>query len=641
MAGKVVGLSNNLWALPLLVALTASAVYLNTLPGPFMGDDVTEIQEDPRVQSFAGIPALFFSEFTGLDSAGAYLYRPLVAAVTSVLWNLGGGGGAIFHAWNTLVHAACCALVFWIALDLGAGRPAAVISGLIFGVHPIHTEAVARLSGHAETMAAAFLLAAWLAHRRGRPPMAACFLALALLSKETAVIFPALALANDLIVPSRTGRTPAWAQRPRWVALGLYAAVVAAYMGVRWVVLGRLLGGAGQAELRDFINPLIGAPPLTRVLTSIKVLGVALQKSVFPATLCIDYGYNQLPVATGSLDPGVIQTLLILMTASAVAWAVPAMRNWMALGLAVFLVTFLPTSNLLFPGVAIFAERNLYLPVLGIVLLAALVLGRGGWGWGAAALIIVLMGAKTIARNQEYLSPIALSRAAAASCPNSAWVQHGLGVALRDSGDAAGAEAAQRRALSIAPNLSGARSELGLLLMWRGRDAEAEEELREALRLRPGLWEARSNLALVYARTGRLDEGLRQYEEILKVRPDLIEVEGNYGALLIEAGRLSDARATFEKLSAREPASPVGPNGLGGLAAHEGRWDEATRWFGEAARRDPLSTNAVYNHALALTNLGRVAEARAELERAASNGVTSDAMTRLRARLQAAAKSSP
>ena len=642
MAGKLVGgLWDKTWVLSLLVALAGGAAYFNTLSGPFLGDDVVEIQENPRVHSLAGIPALFLSEFTGSDAAGAYLYRPLAATVTTLNWNLGGGSSAIFHAWNILIHATCSGLVFLLALDLGAGRPAALLGGLMFGVHPIHTEAVAWISGHSEMMTAAFVLSAWLAHRSGRPPVAACLLALALLSKESAVVFPAVVLASDLIFPGRSGQAPARGRRRRWAALAAYAGVVAVYMGLRWMVLGRLLGGAGQAELRDLINPLIGASPITRVLTSIKVVGVALQQSLFPATLCFDYGYNQLPVAVGPLDAGIIRTVLMLLTASALAWVFPALRAWTALGFALFLLTFLPASNLLFPGVAIFAERNLYLPVLGIVLVAALLLGRGQWGWGAGALLIALMGAKTITRNQEYLSPMALSRAAVAACPNSAWVHHSMGVALRDSGDNVGAEAAQRRAASIAPQLPGAHSELGLLLMFRGRDAEAEQELREAVRLRPEQWEARSNLALVYARTGRLGEGLREYSVILEHQPNLIEVEGNYAALLIEAGRVADARAIFEKLSAREPASAVGPNGLGGLASREGRWDEAARWFGEAVRRDPNSANAIYNHALALTTLGRVVEARVELERAAASGLANEAMMRLLARLRAAPAATP
>ena len=43
---------------------------------------------------------------------------------------------------------------------------AAVISGLLFAVHPVHTEAVAGVVGRAEVLSAVFFFAALLSYRR-------------------------------------------------------------------------------------------------------------------------------------------------------------------------------------------------------------------------------------------------------------------------------------------------------------------------------------------------------------------------------------------------------------------------------------------------------------------------------------------
>ncbi|HET6373802.1 MAG TPA: hypothetical protein VFG76_10865, partial [Candidatus Polarisedimenticolia bacterium] len=168
-------------------------LYINTLHGPFMGDDAVEIQQNPGVHRLSGIPHQLVSGFTGAGTGGNYLYRPLTSIMSTVLWVLGGGRPEAFHLWNILIHSLCAGLVVVLLARLGAEAPAALIAGAFFAAHPIHTEAVARLSGHAETMACALVLIAWIAHLRARWLLAAGAFGVGLLAKESAIVFPALA----------------------------------------------------------------------------------------------------------------------------------------------------------------------------------------------------------------------------------------------------------------------------------------------------------------------------------------------------------------------------------------------------------------------------------------------------------------
>jgi len=70
------------------------------------------------------------------------------------------------------------------------------LTAFIFGVHPIHHEVVAWVSGSTESLFATFFLAAFLAYLYSRKQrqlflmICSCgFFGLALLSKETAIIF--------------------------------------------------------------------------------------------------------------------------------------------------------------------------------------------------------------------------------------------------------------------------------------------------------------------------------------------------------------------------------------------------------------------------------------------------------------------
>src|SRR5204862_268891 len=73
------------------------------------------------------------------------------------------------------------------------GERAALAAGLLFAVHPVHVEAVANIVGRAEVMAGLFaILAVYAALAHDRLWWSAAALAAGLLSKENAVVAPAL-----------------------------------------------------------------------------------------------------------------------------------------------------------------------------------------------------------------------------------------------------------------------------------------------------------------------------------------------------------------------------------------------------------------------------------------------------------------
>ena len=124
---------------------------------------------------------------------------------------------------NVLWHVAATLLVFALAAELLAPA-AALAAALVFAVHPVHVEAVANSVGRLELMTAVWVLAALLAHRRGSR-LAPAFYALALLSKENAVVFLALAVASDRLLSTKWRET---LRERRWLYAS-YAGVTVAY----------------------------------------------------------------------------------------------------------------------------------------------------------------------------------------------------------------------------------------------------------------------------------------------------------------------------------------------------------------------------------------------------------------------------
>src|SRR5262249_40376921 len=95
-------------------------------------------------------------------------------------------------------------LVFSICESLVGPGIVPFVAMVFYVVHPAHTEAVTTIVGRSELFAACFFLAAWLLFRRGRTVWASLAFFLALLSKENAIVLPAILILDFFASPSGT-----------------------------------------------------------------------------------------------------------------------------------------------------------------------------------------------------------------------------------------------------------------------------------------------------------------------------------------------------------------------------------------------------------------------------------------------------
>ena len=186
-------------------------VYGNSLVNGFVHDDKPVVAENRLIRDPGNLGRIFASGYwTTREAPVAELYRPLVVASFALNHRIGGPGPFGFHLVNLLLHAWVSWLVFRLGKDLAGSRAAAWAAGLLFAIHPVHTEAVAPVVGRSELLAAGFALWALLLHRRagtaGAPRLrllfaaGACYFASAL-SKENALVLPAILLLADLAFP--------------------------------------------------------------------------------------------------------------------------------------------------------------------------------------------------------------------------------------------------------------------------------------------------------------------------------------------------------------------------------------------------------------------------------------------------------
>ena len=399
-----------------LLLLAALAAYAGAFGGSFQFDDFNVIVRQPAVHSLAA----WWDSMPGI--------RPLLKLSYALSWSAGGGGTAAFHAFNVALHAANVLLVaavleeIWRRIGIPDAAFAAFAGALLFALHPAHTEAVTYVSGRSSSMMAFFYLGSVLAWLRGAPRWVspALFLA-ALATKEVAATLPFALLLCDALDPKRSfDPRRLW---PHWLVLGAALALMAALPRYREMLEASL-------ALRSFAEQL--QLQLAAIARHVGVLGLAVPPNIDPEV-------TPAPAAAG----------LPVLAAIAAGFALLRLQPWTALALLWFFLHLAPTNSMLARLDAV-NDRQLYLASIGPLALAGLAIALAPrWRWPLLLVPALLLGALSVARNQDYRSEVALWSDTVRNSPGKARAWNNLGYALQLEGRRAEACAAYARALRL------------------------------------------------------------------------------------------------------------------------------------------------------------------------------------------------
>ena len=518
------------WWMLLLVALLAAGAYANSVKNGYAYDDLGVIKNNAHVlnQEWTTIWTDNYWPSSGGRQPDT-LYRPLT--LWSYLANqaLAPDSPGPFHFVNVALHTLISVLVSLLAWRLVGNRIVALVSGILFAVHPLHTEAVANTVGRAELLAALWSLLALLIFlpptplkaeagpQRPRewwhgPLVAVCFLA-ALLSKETPAT---LILALPLIDAWRWLR---WSpdSRPRWYRWAgrqilryhvPMAAVFGGYLFVRNQCCGLM---ADSRVIHHVINPLMDANVWQRIVTPFTLLAKYLLLTLWPVHLSADYSApsllptTNLMYATGMQPPAILGIMVCVL---AILLCVFTWRKFSQVLLlaGLFVLSYFLVSNVIRIG-TIFGERLFYWPsVFALIMIAwAAVAGfqtllakmpetRGRLAVHIAGVTLLaiptgLMIFRTYIRNTDWADNIPLAISTARDNPESGKACSWAGATLVLTDDPAYVEfgkALIERAIELSPDYSTARWELARFYGLRHQLGESAVCVAQAARLDPG-----------------------------------------------------------------------------------------------------------------------------------------------------------
>jgi protein O-mannosyl-transferase len=426
----------------LAIAILAVLIYGQSVRYGFSNlDDQTIILDNfGIIGHLSNLPAAFTSDaFMQLE--GGTFYRPMQTVSFMLDAAVGGENPWIYHASNVVFHILTCFVLYRLLRKLRFEQWIAASAVLFFCACPLLTHAVAWVPSRGDELIALFgilsflFLIRFLENRRiadcllhGGALLAAC------LSKETALLLPALFLAYFAIDPAR---------RKNWRNIVLPAAVWAVAAGITLFLRSRVI--THQPPGQEFgLHPLLINLPVPFLLAG--KLFVPINLSTMPTV-------DTVSVVTGGVAVTVSLLALFLMK---------GIRRPLALfgGLWFFLLI-IPTLLYRHPladAAYQFFEHRAYLPAAGIIILAAEILRAAvpqkipNGLKKAGTVLLLVFSVITVIHAGDYSSPERFFTSAIRSNPGDAMAYNNLGSVKFYSGDLSGALALLTKAIQIKPD---------------------------------------------------------------------------------------------------------------------------------------------------------------------------------------------
>jgi protein O-mannosyl-transferase len=520
-----------------LLLAAAALAYANSLPNGFSFDDNFYILHNQAVTT-ASLPGLF-------RPTGNNVFRPVTMTSFALNWVVGGARPFGYHLVNLLLHAGVVLLLYLVLQVLLEAFPngpiVAFVAALLFAVHPLHTEAVASIVGRSELLAAGFLLAAWLLHLGDKLiPALLCFL-LALLSKESALVFVPMVLAGDCV-------------RGKWKPCSRYGWIVG-FASLYLILFWKLEGGRfGERSVSFLDNPLASLPVQLRIFNALRIAWKYVGLHVYPLTLSYDYSYNAI-LLYANWSHGVIAVGATLGVLGLWVWALWSRRREWFLAGAIYLASFAVSANILLPTGTIMGERLAYLPSAGFCLLVALVWSqierrRAGTSWALLGILVAALATRTVVRNRDWKNNFTLFSSGVRAVPGSARVHRNLGDEYARVGQIEEARAEFRAALRIYPDYPEAMENYGLLESRMGNREEAGKILQDALSMTsrgsPDHEFMEVNLATNLILRGQNEKALKLLDEAIADAPGYSRAWSNRAVIHYQRGEAAAARADAE-----------------------------------------------------------------------------------------------
>jgi Tfp pilus assembly protein PilF len=575
------------------VSLITFAAYLTSIQNEFVQwDDGHYVFENPHIRLLN--TAFFKWAFFDFHAGNWHPLTWISHALDYAVWGLNPMG---HHLGNVILHAVNTFVVVFLIIRLldavrqrtiQGGQPsflndrtmliAAGVTGLLFGIHPVHVESVAWVSERKDLLCALFFMLSIMAYmkyagktaavtqtKKTNPPilpflkggegglkrqylMSLGFFILALMSKPMAISLPVVLLVLDWHpfkrIQSFKALRTAIVEKLPFIALSV-GSIILTFFAQR-------SGGA--------IRSMEYASLSTRILVGMRSLVAYLWKMILPLNLIPFYPYPK----DASLFSLEYLSAVILVGGITAACIVLAKRQklWLSVW-GYYVITLLPVLGIVQVGLQSMADRYTYLPGLGPFLLIGIMTA---WIWAriqrpdkqgliarsltvaAALLVFISLSYLTFKQIGIWKNSIVLWSYVIEKEPERVpFAYINRGIAFEKTGQMKEAIEDYNRVIALDPLYFEAYNNLGVLYGQNELFDKAIEYFNKSVGIDPTYVDAYVNRGIAYALSGRYDSALEDFNKAVLLDQNSAEAYFNRGNLYLSIGRKDLAVSDFRK----------------------------------------------------------------------------------------------
>lgn len=408
----------------ILISFLTLFVYLNTFGNQFVLDDRTIFFNWPDVKN-ANILNLVQGSYPERFRSEP-VYRPVKSIIHAIDYKVSKNNPNFYHLQAILVNLGITILIYFIIKTIFKKNLLALLSSLIFGIHPSHTEAVTFLTASFDTLGILFFCSALLLYIKNVEKnkktylfFSVFFAFLAFFTYELTLTLPLILALYDVCFQKEKAN---W--KIKFKTYSLYWLGILAYFFLRNYFVGNLI----------YSNYLLGSINIT-FLTMLKAILRYITLIIFPNNLSMiqilpggiesAIGNNPNIEATiksllkqNIFEPTILLSLSLIGTLTFMFFKYLNKQPIISFSIGWFFICLLPVLNII-PIRQILAIRYEYLASLGIILLLTYFILEAFDKYKNRKIIkylliltlitiISLFSLKTISRNNDFKDHISL-----------------------------------------------------------------------------------------------------------------------------------------------------------------------------------------------------------------------------------------
>jgi tetratricopeptide (TPR) repeat protein len=380
----------------------------------------------------------------------------------------------------------------------------------------------------------------------------------AVLTKEQAVVLPALFLLTDLWW---NPEAPLRSVRANWKLYVVLALGAAGGIALFWkLILGIGTGGSAGFAMKDFTW-------YQYLFTEFRAIFAYVFNFLLPVNLNVDWDF---PISHNILEHGAIFALAGLLALALIAWRYRRSFPLAGYGYFVFLVLLSPTSSIL-PIQDPIADRRMYFPILGLILIAIDLLRRVKFEpkllAACAGALLLAAALVTHARAEVWSNPISLWQDTALKSPDKIRAHFQLAFAYQEQGRFGLAVAEFQRTADIKPPTADLLLDWGLAYDGLNQPEKALEKFRQAAAIEPSA-HAYTQIGYIYAKRSAWKEAMEAFDTAEKGDPSFAITYMYKGQVYLATNQYAASVAQFQHALALDSSLAPARQGLAVAQQH-------------------------------------------------------------------------